>query len=212
MGLQRIRSRLAAASADESGFTVFELLVTMMVMILVMIATLNLLDSSAKQAPKDGERAHSISEAQQSLDGMVRELRQAYRIEGWTSDSVRMDVRVLRGGTHVNLTVDYSCGVENPGQCVRREAPAGSALPANGQVVVSRLLNYQSGLPASRRVFNFDQSTDRSNPAYAAAIVPTYVTVRLEVPAKGERRAAGGYRHTVVLDDGFYARNLEINY
>ena len=197
---------------DERGLTLVEMLVTVLVMGLVMTAILGMLDTSARIVPKDTERAVAIGEAQSGLNRIVRELRQAYRILGSTSSSVQMRVNVLReddatsGPEYANLTVEYSCGGD-PGRCVRREAPAGAGLPATGTVVIDRVLNGGVAIPPARAVFDFDQSPDRSVGVTAASVRPTYVTVRVEVPAAGER-GAGGYGNSVVLEDGLYVRNV----
>jgi hypothetical protein len=143
---------------------------------------------------------------------MVRELRQAYRIVTWTRSSVQMRVNLLRDDTsssgpqYENVTVDYTCGGE-PAACVRREAPVGASLPAVGNVVVDRVLNAGGATPATRAVFDFDQSPDRSVGVTAASVRPTFVTIRIEVPASGER-GQGGYQNSVVLEDGLYVRNV----
>ncbi len=192
-----------------------ELLVTMVLLGLVLSATLSILDTNVRSAPRDDERAIAITEAQTGLNGMVRELRQAYSVLGSTSDSMRVLVRKRRDDPatpaveYATLDVQYSCGSENPGQCTRREASVGSPLPATGKPVILRVLNWEPSLPTARRVFNFDQSSDRSNAAFAGATLPSYVTVRIEVPAAGERRE--GYGSSVVLEDGFYARNVPVS-
>lgn len=208
-------SRLRRVAHDESGVTLTELLVTILLLGLVLSATLSVLDTNVRSAPRDDERAIAITEAQTGLNGMVRELRQAYSVQGWTSDSIRVLVRRRRDDPvtpaveYATLDVQYSCGSENPGQCTRREAPVGSPLPATGKPVILRVLNWEPSLPTARRVFNFDQSSDRTNAASAGAILPSYVTVRVEVPAAGERRE--GYSNSVVLEDGFYARNVPVS-
>jgi prepilin-type N-terminal cleavage/methylation domain-containing protein len=197
---------------QERGLTLVELLVTVVVMALALTAVLAALDTSARIVPKDAERATTIREAQSGLNGMVRELRQAYRIVAWGERSVQMRVNVLRddsgtaGPDYANLTVDYSCGGQ-PASCVRREAPVGSGLPATGTTVVPRVLNAGTGTPAARAVFDFDESPDRSVGVTAASLRPSYVTVRIEIPASGEL-GDGGYANKVVLEDGLYVRNV----
>ncbi len=192
--------------------TLVEMLVTVLVMGLVVTGILAVLDTSARVVPKDTERATAIGEAQSGLNGIVRELRQAYRIVGWTPNSVQFRVNLLRdnpstaGPDYANLTVDYTCGGD-PARCVRREAPVGSSLPAAGRTVVARVLNGGASTPAARAVFDFDESPDRSVGVTAAAVRPSYVTIRIEVPAAGER-GAGGYQNSVVLEDGLYVRNV----
>lgn len=203
---------LRRALSRQAGLTLVEMLVTVLLMGVVTTAILAVLDTSARVVPRDTERAAAIGEAQAGLNGMVRELRQAYRIVSWTPSSVQMRVNLLRdssataGPDYQNLTVSYSCG-GTPASCVRREAPVGTSLPASGNVVVARVLNGGAATPAARAVFDFDQSPDRSVGVTAASVRPTYVTVRIEVPAAGER-GAGGYDNSVVLEDGLYVRNV----
>lgn len=203
---------ISSRARDERGLTLVEMLVTVLVMGVLVTAILAVLDTSARIAPKDTERATAIGEAQSALNGILRELRQAYRIVAWTPRSVQMQVNVLRddpataGPDYDNVTVAYSCGGD-PATCVRREAPVGASLPANGRTVISRLLNASPSTPAARAVFDFDQSPDRSVGITATAVRPSYVTVRVEVPAAGER-GAGGYQNGVMLEDGLYVRNV----
>jgi prepilin-type N-terminal cleavage/methylation domain-containing protein len=205
-------SAFSSRARDERGLTLVEMLVTVLVMGILVSGILAVIDTSARIVPKDTERATAIGEAQSGLNGMVRELRQAYRIVGWTPSSVQMRVNLLRdqsgtsGPDYENLTVDYTCGGA-PASCVRREAPAGSGLPAAGRTVIARVLNAGGSTPAGRAIFDFDQSPDRSVGVTAASVRPTYVTVRIEVPAAGER-GGGGYRNSIVLEDGLYVRNV----
>lgn len=206
------RATFARRARSETGLTLVELLVTILVLGVVTTAILAVLDTSARIVPRDTERATAIGEAQTGLDGMIRELRQAYRIVSWTPSSVQMRVHALRdssatpGPDYRNLTVDYTCG-GTPARCVRREAAVGAGLPATGTTVVARVLNAGATTPAGRTVFDFDQSPDRSVGVTAASVRPTYVTIRIEVPAAGER-GAGGYGNSVVLEDGLYVRNV----
>jgi prepilin-type N-terminal cleavage/methylation domain-containing protein len=211
MGMARrflgsLRARLAQ---EERGMTLPEVLVSIVIFSVVLLAILGLNDTATKIVPKDTERGLAIREAQSGLDRMVRELRQAYRVVGTSPSSMQVQVRLKRDDpstptveTHVSRTVEYDCGVGQSGRCMRREAPIGQALPAGGEMVIDRILNsdYDLADPNDRPVFGYDESP---NP-----IQPTYVTVRIEVPAKGER--AQGHKHTIVLEDGFHLRNLVV--
>lgn len=193
-----LRKAARRIAHEQSGMSLTEVLVTVVIFSFVLVGILGLLDTSAKVAPKDQERSTAMREVQSSLDGMVRELRQAYRVVGTSPSSMRILVRRRQSdGTHVNRLVEYDCGLTVPDQCIRREAPPGEVLPATGRVAIDRLLN---GGNAERPVFSFDQNAD--------SITPVYVAVRVEVPSRGER--ASGYKHSVVLEDGFYARNMDL--
>jgi prepilin-type N-terminal cleavage/methylation domain-containing protein len=189
-----LRTTAARVRRDESGFSLVELLITLSLSTVVMVAVLNLLDSTAQQAPKDQERATAIVEAQSGLHRMTRELRQAYKVLDAGPKSMYV---VIGRSTPPDIHVRYDCDIPYPGntayrRCVRWQAPVGQELRTDlpGQVVIDRGL---SGV-------QFTYSPGPLN--------PTYVKVHIEVPQKGER--LGGYKASFVLDDGFYLRNTDV--
>jgi hypothetical protein len=168
----------------------------------VISAVLALLETTTRVAPSDQERSLSIREAQSGLSRMVRELRQAYRVVGTSPSSMRVLVRLKKDDpsttaveSHSNWLVEYDCGVGVSEKCVRKQARPGELPAASGPVVIERVTN-----PADAPVFSFESDTD--------SVKPVYVKVRVEVPASGER--SRGYSHKVVLEDGFFARNLQL--
>ena len=184
-----------------------EVLVTTTMFSFVLLAILGLLDTAAKVAPKDQERAHAIREAQVGLNRMASDLRQAYTVLGTSPESMEVLVRLRKDDPstpavekNTSRHVYYNCGQDNPGKCVRYEAAVGATLPTTGQTVISRVLNWDAGTDPDRRVFTYPDDDDFG---------PSYVKLRVEVPAAGERK--NGYSHKVVLEDGFYARNLSRN-
>lgn len=187
--LNRLRRRIAR---EEGGFTLPELLTSIAIFAFLLVALLGVLDAGARHAPRDQERALAIRDTQVGVARMVRELRQAYRLEGWGSNFIRFDVRRL--STNTNLLVEYDCGNANPGKCVRRQAAVGGTLPAQGPAVIPRILNSASS--GANAVFN-----------YSDPVRPRYVTVRIEAPASGELKRSG-HTHRIVYEDGFYVRNL----
>ena len=118
---------------------------------------------------------------------------------GTSHRSMEVLVRLRRNGTNESLHVAYYCSEEAPGKCIRKEATLGQPLPATGKVVIDRVLNWSS---TTQPVFQFPDDA-------SAGVTPQYVTVRVEVPAKGS--AAKGYSSKLTLEDGFFARNLKIN-
>lgn len=199
MALRRLARRV---SREQGGFALAELLVSMISFAFVLTAILAVLETSARVAPSDQERSLSIREAQAGLNGMVRELRQAYEIVGTSPSSMRVKVRLKKDDpatatveTHSNWLVEYDCGVGVSGKCVRKQARPGEVPPSTGPVVIERVSN-----PADKPVFSFETDTD--------SVKPVYVKVRVEVPASGER--SHGYRHKIVLEDGFFARNMQL--
>jgi len=188
---------LRSGARGEAGFSLIELLLSSTLLLVVLGATLSVLDTTARLGPRDQERPLAVSEAQVGLDRMVRELREASSVVGTTSTS--MNVLVEKGG--VQRQVLYQCGVAAPNdasnpyddtykRCVRRETSSGGAFTGAGTVVVQRRIN--------QPVFTFSPSTTR----------PEYVKARIVVPARGERRE--GYAHNITLDDGFYIRNADL--
>jgi type II secretory pathway pseudopilin PulG len=199
IALRRLARRVAR---EQGGFALAELLVSMICFAFVMTAILALLETSARVVPSDQERSLAIRESQAGLNGMVRELRQAYEVVGTSPSSMRVKVRLKKDDpataaveTHSNWLVEYDCGVSVSGKCVRKEARPGQLPPATGPVVIARVSN-----PADHPVFSFETDTDSVN--------PVYVKVRVEVPASGER--SHGYTHKIVLEDGFFARNMRL--
>jgi type II secretory pathway pseudopilin PulG len=179
---------------EESGFTLVELLVAAGLLLIVVGAVLALLDSSSSIAARDQERTHAIGEAQAGVHRMTKELRQAFSIV--SSSPYVFEVHVVKNGADHDVTYDCS-GTSSAGpplgQCVRYET-AGSGQTA-ASTVVDRLINK----PGSGRPPVFTYTTNGSGHT-------TYATVHVEVPSKGER--AAGYAYSVVVDDGFYMRNL----
>jgi type II secretory pathway pseudopilin PulG len=194
----------------ERGTTVIELLTTIALLGFVMSAVLGLLESGIKAAPREQERAHAIREAQAGLYRMVRELRQAYAVRSSTPHSLEVLVRIPKDDpstpaveTHVNRHVRYSCGDDAPSKCIRYETAVGQPLPATGETVVARVLNWGQST-SDPAVFEFEDSQGPNS------LSPTYVKVRIEVPAGGESKSNSGYGNKVVLEDGFFARNLQV--
>ncbi len=188
--------------------TLVELLASMAILMFVVGAILGLLDTTAKIAPKDQERAHAVREVQVGLERMTRELRQAYRVIAWSPNSFEVEVRLPGDDErttdveqHSDWHVQYSCEKKSSDpspRCTRYATRPGGQLPTTGTPVIERVQNTDSSLPVERRIFTVTTSS--------ATGVASYVRVRLEVPAKGERTA--GYESTIVLEDGFYLRNL----
>lgn len=80
--IQRIRARAEDLRSDERGFSLVELLIVTLLLTLVLGATLSVLDRTNPQAAADTERGQAIRDVQRGVDRMMRELRQAYLING----------------------------------------------------------------------------------------------------------------------------------
>jgi prepilin-type N-terminal cleavage/methylation domain-containing protein len=177
----------------DDGFTLVELLVTMAAMLVVAGAAMTILVSLQRQAAADVERAHAIREAEQGLHRMTKELREAYAVTTRTGDEIQATIRVGA----VDTVVRYNCAEPHPTlanvyRCVRHSTAGGVS---HKDVVIDRILNSGTSTAAGDRVFQYPNGR------------PSYVRVRIWVPAAGEARA--GFNHRVVLDDGIYMRNCD---
>lgn len=185
--LQTAFRRLARA---QSGFTLVETMFVAATLSVILIAILNVSDVAQKTVPKDQERANVISEAKTGLHGMTRELRQATAVYVTSPTTIEVDAP-FRG---VSTRISYRCDEPHPTnsdwrRCVR---VAGT----NSRMVIDRVLNDDDANPV------FTYTTDPQNGQ------PTYVAVRLDVPAAGDRK--DGHKHKVILEDGFYMRNVDV--
>ena len=185
-------TRLLDRLRDHRGFTLTEQLVVSAGLVVILGAIMGLADLAAQTAPADRERMHAVRDAESELDKMVRELRKAHAI---TIEPFRATAQLLDGG--VNVTVTYDCSaapVNGLRKCDRSQA-GGVSAPA--QTVLPRVAN-----GTARPVFTAQQRQDQTNLSWT-----TYVRVILEGPSRGERTVGGQAR--VVLDDGFYLRNVD---
>jgi Tfp pilus assembly protein PilW len=184
------RLSLGARLGSEAGFTLVELLVASVAAIIVFTATLTLLESSVRIQARDAEWALTLQEDRAGLAHMVRDIRQASKVEEAKSGAIVFLATV--GGK--NWRVKYECAAAN--QCVRLAAEEGKALPSTGPAVASDVLN-------GTEVFSYSPNST----------TPTSATVKLELPAQGTLKQAGssGYKHKVVLEDSAFMRNLDLS-
>jgi Tfp pilus assembly protein PilV len=197
MGTMRrwVRVRLVA---DESGMSIAEVLVSMFIFSFVLIAILNLLDDSTKIAANDTERPLAVREAQVGLHRMTREIRQASKVTGVTLNTIDFNVTINNQNWHVFYNCNAGVAGQTYQQCTRSAAIGDGSL-SSPVVVIDRVLNGGSGV--------FSQFTPTQ-------VRPKFFQVTIEVPSGGERSNSlpgnGGYKHSVVLDDGVYLRNLNL--
>jgi Tfp pilus assembly protein PilX len=155
-------------------------------LVVVLGAILALGETTQRIAPKESERAHVIREAQVGLHRMTRELRHAYEAPTVSGATMQANVRALGGATR---TVRYDCDEAHPTdpaytRCLRQVLSGGTW--STGEVVIDRVLN-------GTAVFSLTP--------------PDYVGATVEVAARGGLE--DGHDHRIVLEDGFYMRNLD---
>ncbi len=172
--------------------TLVELLIASSAGIVVLGATLALLESGQRIQQRDAEWATTMQQDRAGLGRMVREIRQASKVEEAKANAIVF--RATIGGKA--WRIEYECSSKQSGttytQCVRL-ATEGETLPATGPTIATDLLD-------GSEVFSYSPSTSS----------PTMATVKLELPAKGTLKQArsSGYQHKVVLEDAAFMRNL----
>ncbi|HEX8122605.1 MAG TPA: hypothetical protein VF549_15200 [Solirubrobacteraceae bacterium] len=186
------RRLLTRLIREEHGFTLTEQLVVCAGLGVILAAILGLSEIAVTNGPRDRERVHAVRDAQVSLDKMNRELRSAHAI---TIQPFKVVASVLKNGTTVTVTYDCSAAAVNGLRKCTRSQTGGS--PAPTQTAIDRISN-----PAARPVFTATTKTDASGVAWT-----TYVRTLVEVPGRGE--LTKGSNATVVLDDGFFLRNID---
>jgi prepilin-type N-terminal cleavage/methylation domain-containing protein len=208
--------------SDETGLTLVELLVSMSILAVVMAATFGLLDAAGRSANNETERNTAISEATTGFDRMVGEIRLAYQVNGPRSETKSdwLDF-LIRPGANSEYRIIYNCKVADPKNasyyaCVRYQkayAPAtglttsAGVVPsgASSSVVISRVLNHTASDPTD---YVFENLSSPQGTAYG----PTYGTVKIDTPSRGEAPAvtgSGSYNHDLTFDDSFYIRQLD---
>lgn len=175
--------------------TLVELLVASSAAIVVLGATLALLESGQRMQARDAEWATTMQQDRAGLARMVREIRQASKVEEAKTNAIIFLATI--GGKA--WKIEYECSSQQSGteytQCMRLAAEEGKSLPTTGPAIATDLLD-------GSEVFSYSPSSG----------APTMATVKLELPAKGTLKQAGssGYQHKVVLEDAAFMRNLDL--
>jgi type II secretory pathway pseudopilin PulG len=183
--------RPADARGGEAGYALTELLVVMSLLAIVLGAVLAFGETAQRIGPRESERAHVIHEAQVGLHRMTRELRHAYEDVTVSGPRIQADVLMASG----SRTVSYECDRPHPTDSAYTRCLRFLGSSAEGEVVVDRVLNGTSVFEAH----NLDAASGDTRLDYVRAVV--------EVAARGDLK--NGYGNRIVLDDGFYMRNLD---
>jgi hypothetical protein len=192
----------SAARSGEAGYALTELLLVSSLLVIVLGAVLMLGEASQRIAPRETERAVVIREAQVGMHRMTRELREAHRVESPAAggSAAVFDAWVPSTIAGQERRVSYECNVAHPTdaaytRCIRYDVSA-AGVKSNAQVVVDRVLNGAAG---------------STLPVFVRGSAPTtdYVKTTVEVASRGDRQS--GYSSKILLEDGFYMRNLDAN-
>ena len=185
----------------QDGFTLPELLVVMALLPIIALALMNMLDTTAKLAPKSTEFANAVQEGGTGVSLAMRDVRQAYRIAGTTPNSITFYANINGADIRENISCDIPSTARDTNgallrRCVKTTAAANAALPspATGQILVDRVSNGTSADP----VFHYSPDP----------ISPTFVRMLIKVPARGEDN--DGFSHTITIDNGTELRNNQL--
>ena len=228
-----VRDGLRRRAASEEGWTLVELLVVIVMMILVMTATLDLLQAATSTQLRDQSYAQEVTDSQTALARLVHDLRQATVLQVVSPNVIQF--QLTANGTSYN--VKYDCTAHDTlgtgyTRCARTQATAPSTPPVAGSTpgsldiqhitngAISTFCN-STGTDKSGSVFfvsnptiaNSDASGLACDEAYEDLIgpewrTPTYVQVLVSVPASGSQ-VHGGMTHQTVLKTGVFLPNSD---
>lgn len=226
-------SRRAASHRGEAGYTLIELLVAMSMFAIVLAAVMTLWDTASNAGYNEGERNSALAEQTTGLDRMVRDLRQAFQINGPKSPTTSsdwidiVDRATVNGTAQQDYRIIYDCSKTDPSNsalhaCYRYQSAwtpgmtfTPGQVPATGvtsTLVIPRLAN---GMACPAPVTTPPTPTDciftnMTNPQ-GSTYGPTYVTLTIRSASRGERQAfnSSNYNHDVVLSESIYMRQLD---
>lgn len=172
--------------AEESGFSLVELLVAMPLALLLMFAALSASDTAGRSQGASTDRAQAITQAHVGLERMSREIRQAASFNLLTSQIVEVETYVRNpngtqtGGYAGGLRlVRYDC---TQSQCRRYEGPRGGPLGATATTLFTDVHNADVFAPTP----NF--------------IDPNYIGIKVEIAVRGQTQP-------ITVTDGVDLRN-----
>jgi hypothetical protein len=182
----------------DAGYTLIEMLIASALAITLLSATFAILESSQRIQARDTEFALTLQEGRVGVARMLREIRQASKVEEANANSIFFLATL--GGK--KWKIKYDCGVTQAGtsfhECVRY-ATEGATLPVTGVSLIREVLNETAG--------------DLSDPVFVYApskAVPALATVKIVLPAGGTLKQADttGYTHHVIVEDTADIRSL----
>jgi prepilin-type N-terminal cleavage/methylation domain-containing protein len=200
-----------ARGCEERGWTLVELLITVLILGVVMAAVLTLFNATVGQAARDQEWAHTVSATQAGLNRMTRELRQAQTgtitisngSAASAGNTIVAQVR-LGNGAGTATWVRYDCTATSSfssslSKCTRQTSTAATVSSWTGITAVPAI--------DPVRITSTSCTTATSPPCIFAGTGPNY-SVTIRVPSSGTRKAFAGHGHDFTFSDGIYGRNL----
>jgi prepilin-type N-terminal cleavage/methylation domain-containing protein len=190
--MKRLRRRHAQVLRGEAGFTLAEMLVSIMITLIAFSSALMVLNVAQRSQPRISNRAASIQEGRVWIERLTRELRQGATMIGTPTASTLSFLTYVQhsacgvssAGSSIQCRVSYTC---SGGTCSRREGnPDGTGTSSPQQMVTGLQTN---------SVFSYSPSASAAE----------YVGVALQFPATEE---AGETEDAITLQDGVTLRNF----
>lgn len=204
--MRRLSFALARRCNHEAGFTLVEMLMVLLMMLIVLGAASSILIGAQREAPNDVARANAIGQAEAGISQMDHELRAGWAPTGSTLPTTATNVMDLDvpSSTYGTIRVKYDCTVSStayPGyhQCVRYWSSTLTSSPTtNANVVIDDVSNDETSTDTGYTpVFTPNSSSS-----------PTEYAVEIQLPAKGTQASTlDSYTYQVTLSDGIYLRN-----
>ena len=176
----------------DGGFTLVELLVSMTLALVIAATSLLLLDAAIPHADRELQREVAVGEARSGLERMVREIRNADRVNATSPTLIDINAPTASGARRIVYQCNAAFQAVTYRQCTRYSGAVGGAV-SGGSVVVERLINGTTSQPV------FTYLPDKFS--------PRVVQTQIVVPASGG--PAPGYTHRVILRDAAYMRNVD---
>lgn len=102
-------------TSDQRGFTLVEMMIASLLLVVIVTATLAVLDATTRAANEDFDRSDSIQEAQRGVKRMADEIRHA--VFFYSAAPNKVDFVVRRQGSATPRTrVVYTCSVADSGR------------------------------------------------------------------------------------------------
>ncbi len=181
---------------EESGFTLAELMVTIMIMIAVLFALYSIFDMSIRVFSFGNDKIEAVENARLGLEKMEREIRAAYPqdkvagnttlLTGWTAKSIAFGndldgnrrIECLVGGSPPCETVSYAVYSTGSTYALGRiDTSGGSRQPV--VEFVDRVSDSDTGL--SFRYFKSDGTTEVAPGGDESRIAMVRITLRIKV-------------------------------
>jgi prepilin-type N-terminal cleavage/methylation domain-containing protein len=103
------REGLCEIGKSERGFTLVELLITMLLLVIVLGATLAVLDKTNLVAAKDQERTVAVGEVQAGIAQMDHDLRLAGTGQRGSASSTTTSINGVNGGNYWQIDITVRC-------------------------------------------------------------------------------------------------------